>query len=65
MDPWKVETSCYVRESKTYLAIWVTDSQIINALQQFQLGPSKSYVGFKLGARHVLHEDALLLKRQK
>jgi hypothetical protein len=57
MDPWKAETSCYVRESKIYLAIGVTDSQIINALQQFQLGPSKSDVGFNLGARHIIQND--------
>ena len=57
MDPWKAETSCYVRESKIYLAIGVTDSQIINSLQQFQLGPSKSYVGFEFSACHIIQND--------
>ena len=57
MDPWKVETSWYVCKSKIYLAFWVTDSQIINGLQQFRLGCTKSDVGFKLGGRHVIQND--------
>jgi hypothetical protein len=54
MNSWKTETCTYICESKKYFSFWMTDSQIVNALEQFQLGCTKSNIGVKLGGRNII-----------
>ena len=54
MNSWKAEAGSYVRKSKIYNACWMTDSPVVNLLEQFQLGRAKSNIGLKLGSCNII-----------
>ena len=57
MDSWETEASCYVCKSKIYLAVGIADSPVINALEKFQIGCTKSYTSLKLGGGHIIQDN--------
>jgi hypothetical protein len=54
VSSWKAKTRCYVRKCKIYLASRMTDSPIVNPLEQFQLGRAKSNIDLKLGSHNII-----------